>query len=549
MKRKYFNIKFWISCTIASLSVFSACTKLKDTSYSQIISGGFSPTASDISALAGAAYVDWRGLLLQWNTVYRAQEVSADQMLTPARPNGWVDGGVYRRIHEHKWTTEDDIVVNVWTRAYQGITNCNRIIYQVQSSAIPVAPKDTSSLVAELKLLRASYYWMLCDMYGNVPIVDRFDVPAGYLPQQNTRREVYNFIVNDLLANIPKVTDEVSAKTYGKFNKWAGLALLAKMYLNAQVYSGTPEWEKCKAVCDTIINFAANSGKITLEASQKSVFATENENSREIIFALPFDSKYVNEWNSFDVHMQTLQPQNQKTYNLQSSPWGGVCAVPQFISTFDPQDSRLTENYIFGQQFSAAGDSLFGSMGAFVGKPLAYRNYVAGVDQSEEVDGYRLGKFEIVMGATNRLSNDWPLLRYADVLMMKAECLLRTGDAAGAATLVTQVRQRAFRSNPAKAVVTGAQLLLGSSYDYGLRNHLASTQEGGADIQYGRFLDELAWEFNQEARRRTDLIRFGVFTKKSWLSHSPNGDYRALFPIPKTEIDKNANLKQNPGYN
>ncbi len=549
MKKKYINIKFWILCIVVSLSVFAACTKLKDTSYSQIISGGFSPTASDISALAGAAYTDWRGLLLQWNTVYRAQEVSADQMLTPARPNGWVDGGVYRRIHEHKWTTEDDIVVNVWTRAYQGITNCNRIIYQVQSGAIPVAPKDTSSLVAELKLLRASYYWMLCDMYGNVPIVDRFDVPAGFLPKQNTRREVYNFIVTDLLANIPKVTDEVSSKTYGKFNKWAGLTLLAKMYLNAQVYSGTPEWEKCKAICDTVINFAANSGKITLEASQKSVFATENENSREIIFALPFDSKYVNEWNSFDVHMQTLQPQNQKTYNLQSSPWGGVCAVPQFISTFDPQDSRLTENYIFGQQFSAAGDSLFGSMGAFVGKPLAYRNYVAGVDQSEEVDGYRLGKFEIAMGATNRLSNDWPLLRYADILMMKAECLLRTGDAPGAATLVTQVRQRAFRTNPTKAVVTGAQLLLGSSYDYGLRNHLASTKEGGADIQYGRFLDELAWEFNQEARRRTDLIRFGVFTKKSWLSHAPNGDYRALFPIPKTEIDKNANLKQNPGYN
>jgi hypothetical protein len=201
-----------------------------------------------------------------------------------------------------------------------------------------------------------------------------------------------------------------------------------------------------------------------------------------------------------------------------------------------------------GQQYTASGDSIFGTMGAFVGKPLSYRNYLPGVDQSEEVDGYRLGKFEIAMGATNRLSNDWPLFRYADVLMMKAECLLRTGDADGAAALVTKVRERDFKSDPSKAVVTGAQLLMGSSYDYGLRNHLTTTEEGGADIQYGRFLDELAWEFNQEARRRTDLIRFGVFTTKSWLSHSPNGDYRALFPIPKTEIDKNPNLKQNPGY-
>ena len=543
------KIKYqYITAFTIILSVFSACTKLKDTSYNQIISSEFTPTSSELPALAGAAYVDWRGLLLQWNTVYRAQEVSADEMLTPARPNGWVDGGVYRRLHEHKWTTDDDVVINVWTRAYQGITNCNRIIYQVQSGAIPVAAKDTASLVAEMKLLRASYYWILCDIYGNVPIVDRFDVPAGYLPVQNSRKEVYDFIVKDLEENIPKVTDDVSTKTYGKFNKWAGLTLLAKMYLNAQVYTGTSEWEKCKAVCDTIINFANATGKFILEPTQKSVFVTENENSKEIIFALPFDSKYVNDWNSFDVHMQTLEPENQQTYNLQSSPWGGVCAIPQFISTFDPSDARLTDNYIMGQQYTANGDSLFGTMGAYVGKPLAYRNYLPGVDQSEEVDGYRLGKFEIAMGATNRLSNDWPLFRYADVLMMKAECLLRTGDADGAAALVTKVRERDFKSDPSKAVVTGAQLLKGSSYDYGLRNHLTSTDEGGADIQYGRFLDELGWEFNQEARRRTDMIRFGVFVKKSWLSHSPNGDYRALFPIPKTEIDKNPNLKQNPGY-
>ncbi len=546
-KTNYYIVPGMLSILITAM-LFSACTKLKSDSYNQIISGEFVPAGSDLPALAGAAYVDWRGLLLQWNTVYRAQEVSGDQMLTPARPNGWVDGGVYRRIHEHKWTTEDDIVINIWTRAYQGITNCNRIIYQVQSGAIPVAEKDTAALVSEMKLLRASYYWILCDIYGNVPIVDRFDVPAGFLPQQNTRKEVYDFIVNDLLANIPRVTDEVSTKTYGKFNKWAGLSLLAKMYLNAEVYSGTPQWDKCREVCDTIINFAVSSGKIALEPNQKNVFVTNNENSKEIIFALPFDSKYVNDWNSFDVHMQTLQPQNQKTYNLQFSPWGGVCAVPQFINTFDPEDSRLLDNYIRGQQFSATGDSLFGAMGAFVGKPLAYRNVLPGVDLSEEVDGFRLGKFEIAMNATNRLSNDWPLFRYADILMMKAESLLRLGSADAAATIVTQVRQRAFKLSPAKAVVTGAQLAGGSTYDYGLRNHLTSTSEGGGDIQYGRFLDELGWEFNQEARRRTDMIRFNVFTKKSWLSHSPNGDYRRLYPIPKTEIDKNGNLKPNPGY-
>lgn len=533
-----------IATAVFFLTLLTSCTDLEDTSYREIISSEFVPTAYDIPAITGAPYVDWRGLLLQWNTVYRAQEVSGDQMLTPARPNGWVDGGVYRRIHEHRWTTEDDIVINVWTRAYQGITNCNRIIYQVETDQIPVAEENITPLIAEIKLLRASYYWILCDLYGNVPIVDNFDVPEGFLPEQNTRKEVYDFIVKELIENIPLVSDENNQETYGKFNQWAGLSLLAKMYLNAEVYTGTPAWEDCIDVCNTIIN----SGEFILEPNQKNVFITENQNSKEIIFALPFDSKYVNEWNSFDVHMQTLDPGNQKTYNLEYSPWGGVCAVPQFISTFDTLDSRYVDNYIKGFQYAANGDPIIASMGDWAGEHLFFRNYVAGVDKSDEVDGFRLGKFEIAMGASNRLSNDWPLFRYADILMMKAESLLRTEKADEAATIVTEVRARNFKSNPERAVVTGEQLLGGSTYDYGLRNHLEETFEGGDDILYGRFLDELGWEFCQEARRRSDMIRFGVFTKKSWLSHSPNGDYRALFPIPGTEIAKNSNLTQNPGY-
>jgi hypothetical protein len=132
--------------------------------------------------------------------------------------------------------------------------------------------------------------------------------------------------------------------------------------------------------------------------------------------------------------------------------------------------------------------------------------------------------------------------------MTKAEALLREGHPDDAAALVTKVRERDFKSDPAKAVVTGAQLMEGSSYDYGLRNHLESTDEGGADIKYGRMLDELGWEFCQEGRRRQDMIRFGVFTTKSWLSHSPNGSYRALLPIPTSALQTNPNLKQNPGY-
>lgn len=131
---------------------------------------------------------------------------------------------------------------------------------------------------------------------------------------------------------------------------------------------------------------------------------------------------------------------------------------------------------------------------------------------------------------------------------MKAEALMRSGKDAEAATIVTMVRERNFKGNPAKAIVTGADLQKGSSYVYGLKNHNTTTNEGGSDIKYGRFLDELGWEFAQERRRRQDLIRFGVFTTKSWLSHVPNGAYRNLLPIPRPELNKNSNLTQNKGY-
>lgn len=543
------NLKYLRKIRIALIAflmtVSFSCTDLNDENFNTIISSEFTATDQDLAALAGAAYVNWRTILLEWNGLYRANEVTADQMLTPARPNGWVDGGVYRRLHEHKWTTDDDVVLNTWSRTYAGITNCNRVIYQVESGIIPVDENDKAALIAEMKLLRASYYWVLCDFFGNVPIVDRFDVPEGYLPEQNTRKEVYDFIIKEVTENIPLVSAENNDQTYGKFNQWAGYALLAKMYLNAEVYAGIKAYDKCIEACDAIIN--SNVG-YQLESNQKNVFITENQNSPEIIFALPFESKYVTAWNAFDIHMQTLQPGNQATYNLESAPWGGVCAIPQFINTFDTDDARYQDNYIKGQQYKANGDSIYATLGEYTGQPLAYINEVPGVDYSEVIHGFRLGKFEIEMGATNRLSNDFPLFRYADVLMMKAESLLRTGQQDAAAEIVTKVRERNFKGNPEKAEVTGAELLEGSSYDYGLRNHLTSTEEGGEDIQYGRFLDELGWEFCQEGRRRRDMIRFGVFTKKSWLSHSPNGDYRILFPIPQPELAKNPNLKPNPGY-
>lgn len=525
------------------LGLSTSCTELLDDSYGNVIGSKYSPKSdADISFLINAAYVPWRETFLLWNGVVRAQQNCADQEVTPARPNGWVDGGIYKRWHQHTWTTEDNSVWESWSRTYNGITTCNRLLSQIEDGTIGVEGDAKDKLISELKVLRASYYYILVDLYGNVPIVTNYKDTE--LPKQSTRLEVYNFIVKEITDNIDNLSETPRGYFYGRFNKWAAYTLLAKMYLNSEVWSGTARWQDCIAACNKVIEFAERTGSYALESNQKSIFVTKNENSVEIIYGIPEDEIYVADWNAFDFHLISLAPESQRTFNFKNVPWGGICAIPQFIESFDSDDIRLKENYIQGPQFTASGEILKRSDN---GQPFVYFKDVPSIDKSTMYDGFRWGKFEYAIGSSNRLSNDFPLFRYADILLMKAEALMRTGQA-GAGTLVTRVRERAFRSNPVKAIVTDADLAGGSVYSYGRRDTYSTTYEGGADIQYGRFLDELGWEFCQEGRRRQDMIRFGVFTTKSWFSHDASSSYRQIYPIPNQAMLTNSNLKQNPGY-
>lgn len=133
--------------------------------------------------------------------------------------------------------------------------------------------------------------------------------------------------------------------------------------------------------------------------------------------------------------------------------------------------------------------------------------------------------------------------------MMKAESLLRTGKYDEAAQLVTTVRTRAFKDHPEKAKVAGAQLQGASSYKYGtVSNYVLAPQNVNLPEQFGRFYDELGWEFAGEFMRRRDMIRFGTYTKVQWLSHEGSNDYRTVFPIPQRALDSNNKLVQNPNY-
>jgi hypothetical protein len=253
---KLFHKIAWVSLAfVVSLS----CTKLKDKPYTTILSSELDPTPEVVSSLVATAYTNWRFVLLDWDGLWRAQELSADQEVIPGRPNGWVDGGVYKRIHQHQWTADEGIVVNTWNRTFAGVTTTNRLIYQIESGVLPLTGAKDATL-AELRTVRAFYYYILCDAYGNVPIVTKFDLPQGFLPEQNTRKQVYDFIVKELTESIPLLSNKNDVSTYGRFNKWAAYTLLAKMYLNAGVYTGTPEWDKCIQACDAVIN--SNAGYI-----------------------------------------------------------------------------------------------------------------------------------------------------------------------------------------------------------------------------------------------------------------------------------------------
>lgn len=523
------------------MSIFYSCTNLDETVYSELISEEFKPTEADVMSVIGPAYSDLRNVMSGWAGLYDVCEESSDVIVTPVRPNGWDDGGMYRRMHKHTWTSNDYHVSALWSRLYSGVTNANRALYQIESGNLPIE-NNKENYIAEIKMVRAFYYYLLLDNFGNVPVVTQFDVPKDYLPEQSTRQEVFDFVIDEITSNIDLLSEDIDVSTYGRFNKWAAYALLAKVYLNAEVYTGTSRWSECIAACDKILTPV----KYTLEPVYSDIFKTDNEGSKETIFAIPYDEIYAG-WLHW--HMKTLHPLNQATYNLMETPWGGNCAIPQFINTYHPNDKRLAQTWIMGQQYASNGEPLLCNLGADkMGQPLNFINFVKSADYASEDEGYRIGKYEIKMGAKGQLSNDVPVFRLADVMLMKAECLLRTGHADDAALIVTEVRKRSF-DVPADATVAGAQLQANSSYVYGfVENGVITEPDNTGAIQNGRFLDELGWEFAAEVHRRQDLIRFGVFTTKTWLSHRPNGDYRILFPIPENQLNNNTNLDQNDGY-
>lgn len=517
----------------------SCSNDLDENVYSLVTEQSYNYTSNDFAPTVASVYSYFR--FVGHQDFWATQEMSSDEIVNPPNSSGWDDGGIYRMLHYHRWTSEQIHVLNTWNSFYKGVVLCNTVLSWIDSGKLPAASEEEKQAgVAELRAVRAYYYWLICDNFGDAPLLKE---PTFDLPEKSPRKDIYDFVVSELNEVISSLSEVQGGVMYGRLNKWAAKTLLANVYLNAEVYVGESHWGDCISLCDDIIN----SQKCELSPNYKANFlATGTENSKEILFTIPYD-KTLASGNS--IHMFSWHGQLQKKFELEATPWGSGSSmgITQFINTYNENDTRLEDTWLMGEQYASDGTLLLCTYD-MKGEPLSFQKEVKSGNYTNETDGYRMNKYEILPGTPWVSDTDFPLFRYSEVLLMKAECLLRMGEP-GAGALVTTVRERNFKDHPELAEVTDEELAENTSYHYGFVEDYQIVREGNTDpVEFGRMLDELGWEFAWEMHRRRDMIRFGVYTTKSWLSHEPQGAHRKVFPIPESVLTSNPMLTQNPDY-
>ncbi|MEO5600748.1 MAG: RagB/SusD family nutrient uptake outer membrane protein [Cyclobacteriaceae bacterium] len=438
---------------------------------------------------------------------FAVQETGTDEAVITQKGGDWYDGGLYIKMHHHEFTPQTWGINDVWTQSYGGIFQCNTILAESGT---------TVAQTAQLKVLRAYFYWRLMDVFGNIPLV----VTAGTDVPQSTRAQVYAFIVSELLASIPDLPE--GKQEYGRVSQGAAYALLARLYLNANIYKGSPEYQKAIDAADMVIN----SGVYNLSAKYSEVFDPHNVENVEHIFVAPFDESTGQgaQW-----PMMTLHYPSQLTWKFQSQPWNGFSTLEDFYNSYDDADARKDANFIEGPQYDFSGklqllDLAYDKADAD-GAGLNYTPYINELfPNASRQGGARFGKFSFKTGQKNDADNDFPLLRYGEVLLNKAEALQRMNgfNDGTALSLVNQLRARA-----------GATPFV--------------------NMTEGVMLAERGRELFVEALRRTDLIRFGVYGNAWWEKQvDPDAANHIIMAIPIEQMQASGStarpLVQNPGY-
>jgi hypothetical protein len=534
------------------LGALSSCSKLDVPITTQLTPDVFPQDSSQFISASGPVYVALRG---NYATEYFFQQCySTDEGIMPARGGNWYDGGQNVQMHYHTWTRDNGYVNGNWTWLATIIGVANQTLSILNKTEPEGAAKNTN--LAEIKMVRALAYFMLMDNYGNVPL----DTAYGDFSPHPTvpRAEVFGFIENEIKSCLPYLSTTTGTTTYGRPTLYTAHALLAKMYLNAEYYTGTAMYNECIAACDNVISsgkFALATPANYLQMFYPSNGPTSPGSKDEFIFAIPFDAtstgfigRSANYKARYDVPRsmgKVAAGAGYNYFNIPYTPGGPASTLPEYYANLnDPNDIR-NKQWLTGLQYlpdgvtpltittTKAGYDAFTYPGD--NTPYTFQlNLTPNIVLRQDANLFDCGNDEVAwnMGYRNikfypdatslsrNQNNDIPVFRYSDIILMKAEAILRGGSPTLGHTALSLV-------NMLRAVRTTSAALASVTLD---------------DI-YAERCREFAWE----GWHRNDVIRFGKY-EGSWGFKTNNETYRRIFPIPTSALTLNPALTQNPGY-
>ena len=512
------NILSLITGILIFISSYS-CTNLDEKVYDQL-AGAFPETEQQLNAIIGDVY---NSLKTYWPSNYLyLSECAGSMAVTPTRLGGdWYDGGQYRELYMHTWTAQTSQIKTGWSNASNSIGKCNATISIINNTDV-VSDEIKKVRDAEIRGVRAFWIYTMLDYFGNVPLVVDYDDKA--LPTNSSRQEVFDWLVKEVKEIAPNCPASTS---YGKFTQGSAYTLLTKLLLNAEAWDVTYSGNAYAEAIESADKVLAMS--YILEPDWTDNFALDNHKSKEAIFAVSF-SKTDTE-NQNQMMNRTLHYKDQLSLGGSFSSWNGICAQPEYVELFDPQDPRYEATFLIGKQYDRqTGQIIITDHGYELDHTVA----VTMIPDTEydgtpwgavnQHDGARCIKWPYAQDLVNAMENDFHIFRLADVYLMKAEALIRSnGSVATATQLVNDVRERAWGSSA---------------------NNYATVSLD--DILLERRV-ELAWE----GWSRQDDIRFGEFETGMWAASNcdrATGAHLKLYPISQDAWQVNPNLVQNPGY-
>ncbi len=504
------NIKILI-ITLLTLIGIGACTDL-DEKLGGELNAEQALELTSAKQFLNSAYVALQTFESQ-EQPWALQEHTADGVMGPTRGGDWDDNGIWRQLQEHKWNAGHKFVEDTYN------TLSNGVFQSIQ--AISFDPSVSEE--AQAQFLLAWFVFSLNDLYGQVPIREAGEdlrEPSRVL----TRQEAIDMVISLLETALPNLAPSGGDPSIA--NQGSARALLAKAYLNKPVYlaaSPAGPYDFTSADMDKVIENINGISGYDIEDDYFNNFSVLNATSTENIFV----SKHVRNEPGGGVRTRWHMTLH---YNHNPSGWNGFTTLSDFYNKFDdPNDVRLGGDYpnlteisglkigfLLGQQYDENGNKLKDRLGNDLSYTL--ESPIISSGSNLEITGIRALKYAPDYDAPGfeNPENDYVLLRYGDALLMKAEALLRKGDAAGGLAIVNDLRD-------ARGVAP-----LGV-------------------LDENAMIDERARELWWEGWRRQDLIRFGKYLD-AWNEKDASGEERLLFPIPTIALSSNPNLVQNPGY-